>query len=62
MYVYPIPSMTSGFYLYNLMDVHLLTNLKGLKEVKNQSASRAIVMIHRWSLIKKRKRFLNGHQ
>ena len=60
--MYPIPSMNSGCYLFNLMGVPLLTNLKSLKEVKNQSSSRAIMMIHKWSLIKKRKRFLNRHQ
>ena len=61
-HVYPIPSMASECYLFNLMGVPLLTNLKSLKEVKNQSSSRAIMMIHKWSLIKKRKRFLNRHQ
>lgn len=40
------------------MDVPLLTNLKGLKEVKNQSASRAIVMNTNGYLFEKRKKIL----
>jgi len=40
------------------MDVPLLTNLRGLKEVKNQSASGAIVMNTNGYLFEKRKKIL----